>query len=228
MTFRTRIAIDPISRNAMPYLSNPHRLHGAIMKMFSPAPHGQSGEQRVLWRLDSFATSTWLYIVSSEEPDAKGFHEEAGVSHLVPETQTYTRILDQVKSGGTYGFRLTANTMKAAVDAGSPNTKRPELTRGKRVPIIHDDQKIQWLQRQGESHGFSLVESTEHGPLVRIGPSGNRRFKRNNSTVTLHGTQFDGTLKVDDLDALRNALVSGIGRGKAYGLGLMSLTPARS
>ncbi|MFJ6415571.1 type I-E CRISPR-associated protein Cas6/Cse3/CasE [Paeniglutamicibacter sp. NPDC091659] len=226
MTFRTRIAIDPTSRSAMPYLTNPHRLHGAIMKMFSPAPHGQAGEQRVLWRIDSFATSTWLYVVSTEEPATEVFHKEAGLGHLVPESQDYSRILNQVKPGGIYGFRLTANTMKAAVDLGSPNSKRPELTRGKRVPIIHDDQKIQWLQRQGESHGFSILESSEHGPMVRIGPSGNRKFKRNHSTVTLHSTQFDGTLRVDDVDALRAAMVSGIGRGKAYGLGLLSLTPA--
>ncbi|PQZ94892.1 type I-E CRISPR-associated protein Cas6/Cse3/CasE [Arthrobacter sp. MYb227] len=225
MTFRTRIAIDPISRNAMPYLTNPHRLHGAIMKMFSPAPHGQSGEQRVLWRVDSFATSTWLYVVSTEEPSTEVFHKEAGLRHLMPETQDYSRILKQVKQGGTYGFRLTANTMKAAVDIGSANAKRPELTRGKRVPIIHDEQKVQWLQRQSSTHGFSILESAEHGPMVRIGPSGNRRFKRNNSMVTLHSTQFDGTLRVDDIEAFRTALVSGIGRGKAYGLGLMSLTP---
>ncbi|MFJ2620777.1 type I-E CRISPR-associated protein Cas6/Cse3/CasE [Glutamicibacter sp. NPDC087344] len=227
MTYRTRIAIDPTLRTAMPYLVNPHRLHGAIMKMFDPAPHGHSGDQRVLWRIDSFTTSTWLYIVSTEKPATTDFHEEAGLSQFAPETQDYTRVLDQIEQGKRYGFRLTGNTMKSAVDAGSPNAKRPELVRGKRVPIIHDAQKVEWLQRQGALHGFSILESADIGPMVRIGASGNRRFKRKNSTVTLHSTQFDGTLRVDDLQAFRAALVSGIGRGKAYGLGLMSLAPAR-
>ncbi len=41
--------------------------------------------------------------------------------------------------------------------------------------------------------------------------------------VTLSTAQFDGVLTVVDADRLREALTAGIGRGKAYGCGLMTL-----
>ena len=41
--------------------------------------------------------------------------------------------------------------------------------------------------------------------------------------VTLRNVQFDGVLQVTDTSALRDALTQGIGKGKAYGCGLMTL-----
>ena len=41
--------------------------------------------------------------------------------------------------------------------------------------------------------------------------------------VTLRQARFDGTLRVVDAAVLRTALVQGIGRGKAYGCGLLTL-----
>ena len=41
--------------------------------------------------------------------------------------------------------------------------------------------------------------------------------------MTLGVATFEGVLEVTDPDALRRALTHGIGRGKAYGCGLMTL-----
>ena len=41
--------------------------------------------------------------------------------------------------------------------------------------------------------------------------------------MTLALATFEGVLEVTDPDALRHGLVHGIGRGKAYGCGLMTL-----
>lgn len=41
--------------------------------------------------------------------------------------------------------------------------------------------------------------------------------------VKLLAVTYEGILTVTDADALRNALVNGIGREKAYGMGLMTL-----
>lgn len=38
--------------------------------------------------------------------------------------------------------------------------------------------------------------------------------------------RYDGTATVTDPDALRAAVLAGIGRGKPYGAGLLSLAPA--
>jgi CRISPR system Cascade subunit CasE len=40
-------------------------------------------------------------------------------------------------------------------------------------------------------------------------------------------TRYDGIAVVTDPDALRRAVLGGVGRGKSYGAGLLSLAPLR-
>ena len=48
-------------------------------------------------------------------------------------------------------------------------------------------------------------------------------FKHKEHRVTLGVATFEGVLEVTDPEALRRVLIYGIGRGKAYGCGLMTL-----
>ena len=41
--------------------------------------------------------------------------------------------------------------------------------------------------------------------------------------VTLLAVSFEGVLKVEDAEIFRKTLISGIGREKAYGMGLMTV-----
>ncbi len=43
--------------------------------------------------------------------------------------------------------------------------------------------------------------------------------------VQIRSCKFEGLLTVTDLDAFKNALINGIGHGKAYGLGLLNILP---
>ena len=52
-----------------------------------------------------------------------------------------------------------------------------------------------------------------------------QRFKRGGSQVTIVRATFQGVLEVTSADALREALVNGVGRAKAYGCGLLTLAP---
>ena len=45
--------------------------------------------------------------------------------------------------------------------------------------------------------------------------------------LTLAGASFEGNLAVTDADAFRAALAAGIGPGKAFGFGLLSIQRAR-
>jgi CRISPR system Cascade subunit CasE len=61
--------------------------------------------------------------------------------------------------------------------------------------------------------------------LVRSSPrqSGRKDERR----ITISGALFDGRLVVNDADRLRHAVGQGIGPGKAFGFGLLSLGPDR-
>ena len=45
--------------------------------------------------------------------------------------------------------------------------------------------------------------------------------------MTLSVVTFEGILKVTDRDAFRRSMVSGIGRAKAYGCGLLTVMEVR-
>ncbi|GAB7100777.1 hypothetical protein JCM3263A_22520 [Thermobifida fusca] len=71
-----------------------------------------------------------------------------------------------------------------------------------------------------------LPEGDEHELIVHNRRDWNfSKGARKGRPVSLVTVTFDGRLEVTDPDALRRALISGIGRAKAYGCGLMTLAP---
>ncbi|MDN6543416.1 MAG: type I-E CRISPR-associated protein Cas6/Cse3/CasE, partial [Lentilactobacillus parabuchneri] len=90
----------------------------------------------------------------------------------------------------------------------------------------------QWLADRAEKHGFQLVQTTLAGasdseaidnfdivsrdwPVLHKG-------KRN---MKLSRVTFEGLLRVSQLDDFKQLLVTGIGREKAFGMGLMTVIP---
>lgn len=127
----------------------------------------------------------------------------------------------------------------------------------RRVEIIGDESKtreqklVEWLRRKGEVRlekderarkegrdetikmgGYIVVSASvkEGVPNVAAALRGKVQFTKNkiDKPVTLDAITFDGILEVTDTDAFRNSLVNGIGTGKAYGFGLLSIAPVRA
>ncbi|MCF2127077.1 type I-E CRISPR-associated protein Cas6/Cse3/CasE [Strepomyces sp. STD 3.1] len=107
-------------------------------------------------------------------------------------------------------FLLDANATEATVRTGQ---------RGKRVGL-QTAEMIDWWERQASRAGLATVE-------VRSRPLGSviaRRLARN--PTFLQATRLEGLALIADPIALQAAVLSGIGRGCAYGLGLLCLRPA--
>lgn len=227
MTVFARFLVNPQRRGARKLLSSPQAMHAAVLSAFPP---DAAGDGRVLWRLDAQHPEYRLYVLGPEEPDFTHLVEQAGWATRTWEATDYAPMLARVVTGQEWGFRLTANPVKSLHRPGQ---------RGKTVPHVTEDQQIAWLLDRTPRHGFEIrgVPSSGPGgeaPDVRVtrradlgfgkhddaGPGGRRR-------VTLRQARFDGTLRVTDADALRAAMVQGIGRGKAYGCGLLTLRSLR-
>ena len=107
---------------------------------------------------------------------------------------------------GTFAFRLAAN----------PSWAKER----KRYALLSEERQQNWLARQGERHGFRLLEAERNGEW-RI-----EARKRGSHRIQIHAVRFDGRLQVEDPDAFAYGLEHGIGRGKAFGLGMLTVAPA--
>jgi CRISPR system Cascade subunit CasE len=90
----------------------------------------------------------------------------------------------------------------------------------------------EWWQRQADQAGLKPLTLHSHPvdavrdhqqPPTHTGT--NTRAGRGNP-IRHHRVRFDGTATIIDPDQLRAAIHNGIGRGKAYGCGLLSIAPA--
>ncbi|WP_346845881.1 type I-E CRISPR-associated protein Cas6/Cse3/CasE [uncultured Rothia sp.] len=214
------IAINPQKRQGRVLLTNRQKMHKAVLQAFPPHALEGSGE-RVLWRLDQENHAHTLYVVSPLEPDFTHIVENAGWISQTWNSISYDSLLGKLVVGQQWGFRLQANPVKREFVKGG---------RGKVLPHVTPVQQAQWLLDRAERLGFSIPEETDGAPAVAVTHRTDLQFGRRDENlggrsrqVTLRNVQFDGVLQVTDASALRDALVQGIGKGKAYGCGLMTL-----
>lgn len=202
--YLSRIVIDPDSRQSLRALDNPEILHGMVESCFS-------GEhQRNLWRLDAWNGQTCLLLLSREKPNLSPLAEQIGLPCVGWETRDYQPLLNRIQPGSIWRFRLAANPVT--------NVPQPESRRGVVKAITISAHQRDWLMRQGMRHGFLLDLS--QFDVVR---SEWKIFRNKGRTVSVLCALFEGVLTVTDASAFRDALLNGIGRGKAYGMGFMTV-----
>lgn len=216
----TRFEINPQRRAALHILSSPQRLHAGVLAAF-PESRADPDEGRILWRLDEGRHDRTLYVVSPTEPDLTHLVESIGRPTHRWQTRDYRPFLDKLVTDDRWAFRLRANPVHSGPPPGPGE-------RGKRYPHVTAAQQTDWFHRQAGRCGFSIVNNSADAPDLLLRSRHIHRFDRRGRTVTLSTALFEGTLQIEDPAALRAALVDGIGPGKGYGCGLLTLAaPAR-
>ncbi|KFI94766.1 type I-E CRISPR-associated protein Cas6/Cse3/CasE [Bifidobacterium scardovii] len=221
MTVFSRVLIDSRRRSAARVLASLERQHAVIARALDPDSLMRDGvAPRSLWRLDPGRRGhpCRLYIVSEKTPDMSVLCEQFGVESGDIATCSYDLFLSRLTCGQEWGFRLKANPTKS-IASGDLSI------RGKRTGLLSYDDQLEWLYRKARESGFHLPINRLEMPEVVVRESRKINFVRRNSTVTLSSAVYEGVLAVDDPELLRNALVSGIGRAKGYGFGLLTLVP---
>lgn len=216
MTHLTRMTINPARRDARRLLGSPQAMHAAVMAAFPADP---TGDGRVLWRLDNDPEGhrPLLYLLSPDKPDLTHLVEQAGWPTLEKgwQTRDYQPLLDRLADGQQWAFRLTANPVRRI---------RPDKqSRGLVRAHVTAAQQTTWLLEQAPSSGFEIGKVADGSPAVTVADRRTLSFRRQTSTVTLATARFDGTLTITRLEDFRHVLLSGLGRGKAYGCGLITV-----
>ena len=190
-------------RKTLQALSTPSIIHGII----ESACGGQRA--RNLWRIDRLYDKEYLLILSHEKPNLDDATDQIGVGTAI--TKNYNTLLERVHSDTCWHFRLCANP--------TYSLKSTDGSRGKVKAHITKEHQRAWLIKQGEKHGFHVTEGS-----FDVVESRWYYFKGNKPRqVSILSVTYEGVLKVTDENVFREALVSGIGRQKAYGLGLLTI-----
>lgn len=212
--YLTRVQLDP-RRGGGRLLASPGRIHAAI----EGAVPVEEGFRRVLWRVEtSNPLQPILYLLTPSRPVLESLLTQAGMQGSVPLTKPYDAVLEGVELGRRYRFRMVANpTRDVATTRGA---------RSRRVGCVTPQHQLEWLTRKGEWGGFRVTQNSLEEPNVSLSVTDRVTFPRKGSEVTLVRVQFDGVLEVTDPEAFRHSLVTGVGRGRAYGCGLLTLARA--
>jgi CRISPR system Cascade subunit CasE len=218
---------SPRSRQARYDLSHPYDLHRTLSRAFpelppAPTEAGKTAEQlaadearrevRCLFRMEEAKRGLIVLAQSRIAPDWEAI-TAAFPDYFVnlPEVKAWT---PRFVEGQKLAFRLRAN----------PTVKR----NGKRQALLGERERLQWLARQAEAHGFTLPTIATIGgdtlpnaqvqeERVQTGETA-RDFK-----VIHNAVSFEGALRVTDPLRFAEAVASGIGSAKGFGFGLLSL-----
>lgn len=137
-----------------------------------------------------------ILLLSEDKPDTSRLKKYAKTVKMCD----YTPVLKSVKAGAVYRFKITANPTMVGFH--------------KRIGAYNTNEIIKWFKHQAELHGFTFEEATVTNKEKHRIP--HHAFELQSATLT-------GYLKVTDPDKFINALTTGIGREKAYGMGLLSV-----
>lgn len=246
--YLTKMTLNTESRAVWNDLGNLQNLHKTISRAF-PVIENQDGlnhheretprnKFNLLHRLDFDRRSgkAVLLVQSAISPNwdflMENYADEIKCKEV---SEQYAAIAD----GQRLLFRLHANpTKRVGQKYQHPDErKREEFTKKfrddekrRRIALNSDDEKIEWLRRKGLDAGFRLanVRIKETVANVATVAGGKIKSRRNDSDkpMTFGATTFEGILEVTDAEKFRESLKQGIGTGKAYGFGLLSVAKA--
>lgn len=226
--YLTHLRLSVRNRAVQSDLSDCHALHRTLMLAFPnlgglPDARNQFG---VLYRLESGDGATTVLVQSGATPDWSRLPQGYLVA-TQPEVKRIDALYHSITAGQRLLFRLRANPTKRLSDR---ETTHPDRWRGKRVDIRREEDQLTWLANKGPQAGFTLLTIRTSPNVQDARTSGiNDRITGKPTTgqgrLTFASVTFEGRLQVTDLTAFLDALQHGIGSGKAFGFGLLSVAP---
>jgi CRISPR system Cascade subunit CasE len=196
--FLSSLDLDPLptSRGVQRWLANPYRIHQRICLAFDDPG-------RLLFRLEERPRPR-LLVLSPSFPDwDRAFASFPALLAGPPRSQPFEPVLHD---GQLLRFLLRAN----------PTVKRDSRRHG----LFREEDQRAWLDRKAAEGGFAPVSVRVRGGLTQVSSRGPRR-----RTGLQHhlAVEFEGILRVTDTPRFGATLRRGIGSGKAYGFGLLSI-----
>lgn len=236
------LSLNPRNKSVQREQRQPYQLHRTLMNAFDPGGVGQprntDDSHGVLFRLDQ-DVSTHLPIVIVQSQSYPNWtwlnqkNDEHQQSYLLRPAQCKA-IQIELARGQRLAFRLRANPTKR-FSAGKGN-------KGKRMALLEAGLQLDWLKRKFDSgqdkggderqSGFKLIQANV-SRNVFLADQKEETLNNNGDQhkqvhdLKLFGIQFDGVVEVLDPILAQHTIQAGIGSGKAFGFGLLSVALVR-
>ncbi len=241
--YYSRLILNPRNRQVQRDLSDPYQMHRTILHGF---PNGKLHVERndeeaagVLYRVDTQPQSGLpiVLVQSQVAPNWSFLQAETFKSYLLPvdpwqgdENPAVKARAIEFQLEQTLAFRLRADPTKRLSAAKGH--------KGKRVGIYKEEEQLTWLRQRAVPGGFRLLHTQiiQGNKVQWVALHELEQSRKKTAEVAeeqalpkpgLIEVQFDGILQVTDPAAFLTAVQSGIGSGKAFGFGLLSLAPVR-
>ena len=172
---------------------------------------GRDGEQRdFLVRIDEIDDCYRVLLVSPTAPSKPDW--------CPAECFRTKPIPDSFFRATRYRFSLLANPTKTVVVRDTDGNRRRH---GQRVALTRREDLMAWLIRKAAAGGFRIADPD----AIRTIPKPRSYFRKGSHQGVHHAVEFQGILDVTDPDQFRTTFLAGIGRAKAFGFGLLALSP---
>ncbi len=178
----------------------------------------------LLYRIEESISNNKVFLIiqSNTEPDwtclPKGYtlENENDNGSIIKNVEA---LLLKITKNTVFRFKLRAN----------PTQKKfnKENKKGMRIPLVNEQGQLEWLKRKGTLHGFRILSLNQNIPNAsvreQITYQGKKREGDKIHVLTFYSIVFEGLLGVVDEEKFSLALKKGIGSGKSFGFGLITL-----
>ncbi len=206
-------------------LQSTYSIHQLIWSLFSKDP---DKKRDFLYRYEINGKVPTFYVVSKEKPSIDNSYFNVDVKSYTP----------KVKEGQYFLFSLRANPVVTRKDVNGKH-KRHDVVMDEKFrlkksnpnpqnfpsisEIVHE-KGLEWLDQKGLKNGFMFDWNN-----VRADGYETHEFKKpkRKGQIRISTIDFDGMIKVTDIDAFTKALYDGIGPSKSFGCGLMLIKPVK-
>jgi len=222
--FLSQVILNPRHHDTYRLLADIYAQHRFVMSAFPDRgddegnAEGGRSEGEVLYRVDTGPEGRiCLLVQSAKAPNWKKASDlHLGVMCSAEEKQDNRNF----ENGARFRFRLRANPTVCRVNRDAEGSRNP-----KREGLFKESEQLEWLSRAAERSGFTVnIEAVLVTPRgKREGTKLSPQVGRRPQTITSYAVDFDGMLVVTNRERFVQALHEGIGRGKAWGCGLLSV-----
>jgi CRISPR system Cascade subunit CasE len=203
--YLSKLILNERDRKVRADLGNAHNMHRSIMQAF---PDEQREKSRADWNIlfRQEPDSNVILVQSDAEVEPDWSQLPQGYLVRAADVKPFNLQANHIKSRQTFQFRLKANP-----------SKRDHQTR-KIIGLYKQIDQLAWLEKQASQHGFVL-----HGVDTILTPNIFGLKNKGSSPIKIQSVLFQGILQVSDPILFIEAIHAGIGRGRSYGCGLLSI-----